>query len=189
MKATTKRTITIFLAISFLIVSVFVYTSLIKPAYEEAAGLRSKAAALSQTLAVFRSLNEQLQQLFSEYQNLSNLGEQISTVLPSSVNMPYAVGQVAGIASLNRLAIKSLDVKQLAIKPASETLAKGLGTLRFDLKLAGDYEKIKSYLNNIESNLMVSRVVNFKIEKQGGAASANQDLLFGLTVDAYYQSE
>ncbi|MEK7549251.1 MAG: type 4a pilus biogenesis protein PilO [Patescibacteria group bacterium] len=185
MKATTKRTITIFLAILLLIVSVFIYTSLIKPAYGEVKVLRSKAETLKQTLITFRSLNDQLQQLFSEYQNLSNLGEQMSTILPSSVNVPYAVGQIAGIASFNRLEIQSLDVKQLAIKPASEILAKGLGTLRMDLKLAGDYEKIKSYLKNIENNLMISRVVNFKIEKQG----ASQDLLFGLTVDTYYQVE
>ncbi len=185
MKATTKRTITFFLAILLLIVSVFIYTSLIKPAYREVAVLRSKAMTLRQTLTVFKSLNDQLQQLFSEYQNLSNLGEQVSTVLPSGVNVSYAVGQVAGIASLDKLEIRSLDVKQLAIKPSSEVLVKGLGTLRFDLKLAGDYEKIKSYLKNIENNLMISRVVNFKIEKQG----VNQDLLFGLTVDTYYQAD
>lgn len=185
MKATTKRSLMILTAVVLLAGSVIVYQLLTAPAHQEIAALRGKVSGLSQSLATYRVFNDQFKNLLSEYQNLTDLKNQISLILPAGTDAPYAIEQAIGLAKMSNLKVQSLNIKPLAIKPPSLPLAKGIGTLRIDLKLSGAYENFKLFLKAVESNILISEVVNFKVEKLSGET----DLNFSVTMDSYYQAE
>ncbi|KKR88947.1 MAG: hypothetical protein UU85_C0008G0004 [Candidatus Wolfebacteria bacterium GW2011_GWA2_42_10] len=183
MKATTKRTMSILASIILLIGSVFVYASFIKPAYEEVSNLKTKSVNLEQSFNSYQSLNNQFQNLLNEYKNLGDLAKQISLILPSNLDTAYVLSQITGIAGLNNLGIQSLSVKQLAIEPSSEPFTRGLGVLGIDLRAGGSYDNFKAFLNGLETNVMISNPINFKVEKQG------DNLVYTMTIEAYYQAE
>ena len=106
-------------------------------------------------------------------------------ILPSRFDAAYVSGQVSGLAEQNGLILQTLNIKQIAIKPAEIKLAKGLGVLKIDAKLAGSYENFKIFLNGIETNIMISDITDFKIESQANV----QNLIFTVSINSYYQAE
>ncbi len=185
MKASTKRMISIVASIFLLIVSVFIYNSLIKPAYGEIFELRNRTATLEQTYNNYESLNKKFQEIFAQYQNLGDLEKQLSMILPSKLDTAYAAGQISGIASKNKINFLSLTARQLAIKPGSGPV-KGIGVLRMEAKLSGAYENFKMFSKDMETNIMISDLVNLRIEKAKGVGS---EPLYAITIDTYYQAE
>ncbi|MEK7481843.1 MAG: hypothetical protein AAB607_00545 [Patescibacteria group bacterium] len=187
MKPSAKRSMSIIFAIIFLIGSLFIYKSLIKPDYQEIVGLMAKKQSLKETLDTYTFLNQEFENLLSQYQDqdLEMTQRQLSLTLPNKPDVSYAAAQIVGIAKLFGMKIGSLDIKQLAIKPSDKTAIKGLGTLRMDLQMEGDYENFKSFVKAMETNIMVLNPTNYKIEKQ----SSGPFLIYKMTVDTHYQSE
>lgn len=187
MKSSTKRSISIILAIFFLIGSLFVYKSLIKPDYKKIVDLIAEKQSLKTTLNTYTFLNQEFKKFLSRYkdQDLEMTQKQLSLMLPNKPDISYVAAQVVGIANLFKMKISSLDVKQLAIKPSDKTTIKGLGTLRIDLQMEGDYESFKSFMKTMETNIMILNPINYKIERQ----SSGPFLIYKMTVDAHYQSE
>jgi len=185
MKPSTKRMLSILVAIILLIASVFVYTSLIKPEYKEISAMRDRTATLSQTYNNYESFNKKFQEIFAQYQNLGDLENQLSMILPSKIDAAYAANQISGIAQKNKSNLLSFTTRQLAIKPGIGTV-KGIGTLRMEAKLSGSYEDFKMFLRDIESNIMISDLVSLRIERQRGGGGG---ILYTLMIDTYYQAE
>lgn len=122
--------------------------------------------------------------MLSQYQDLTNIENQFSLILPSKPDISYAIGQINGLARLSGMELQSINIRPLAIKPSSQKMAKGLGILRLELRLAGGYDGFKSFLKDVENNIMISEPINFRIEKQ-----ARPELLYTMTIDTYYQAE
>ena len=187
MKPSAKRSMSIIFAILFLIGSLFIYKSMIKPDYQEIVGLIAKKQSLKKTFDNYTFLNQEFENLLSQYQdqNLETTQNQLSLILPNKPDISYATAQIVGIAKLFGMKISSLDVKQLAIKPSDKTEIKGLGTLRMDLQMEGDYENFKSFIKAMETNIMIFNPTNYKIEKQ----SNSPFLIYKMTVDTHYQAD
>ncbi|MEK7658180.1 MAG: type 4a pilus biogenesis protein PilO [Patescibacteria group bacterium] len=183
-KVSSKRIIIIILTALFLIGSVVVYKFLTKPAYEEILNLRGKISSLEETFDSYESFKKQADNLLSQYQDLTNIENQFSLILPSKPDISYAIGQINGLARLSGMELQSINIRPLAIKPSSQKMAKGLGILRLELRLAGGYDGFKSFLKDVENNIMISEPINFRIEKQ-----ARPELLYTMTIDTYYQAE
>ena len=69
MKPSAKRSMSIIFAILFLIGSLFIYKSLIKPDYQEIVGLIAKKQSLKKTFDTYTFLNKEFENLLSQYQN------------------------------------------------------------------------------------------------------------------------
>ena len=185
MKSSTKRILNILLAMVLLAAAVFVYTYMIKPIYAEISGLRDKSATLNQTLNNYEGLNAKFQEIFAQYQNLGDLEKQLSMIFPSKLDAAYAASQISGITQKNKLDLMSLSTRQLAIRPGTNSV-KGIGTLRMEIKLAGEYADFQNFIKDMESNIMISELVSLRIEKQKVGKSS---ILYTLTTDAFYQAE
>ncbi|MEE8131878.1 MAG: type 4a pilus biogenesis protein PilO [Candidatus Paceibacterota bacterium] len=187
MKASTKRLISIAVSIFLFIVALIVYTSFIKPAYGDIGEKRSELAAQQEVKEQLELAVEQVQKLLAEYQDIGLLQETISSILPTEQIVPQAIAQVTGLAENNFLSIQSLTLRQLAIKPSIDSkLIKGLGTLRFDIRLAGNYESLKTFLKQLESNIRLMDLVDLKIESVG--VPGQNIFLYTIMVDTYYQT-
>jgi len=189
MKASNKRILSILTAILMIIASLFVYSSLIRPVYSEIKNLRSEVASRLDLINRNKASIEQVQKLLSEYQSISQAEEMTSLVLSSGQNISQAVNQIVGLADLNGLSIELLAVQQLAIKPSNQpNLVKGVGILRFNLRLAGSYEKFKSFIGNLETNINLMDLANLKIES-GAKTKTGDSFSYTMIVDSYYQAK
>jgi hypothetical protein len=188
MKASNKRILSILTAVFMIIASLFVYSSLIRPVYSEIKNLRAEVAGRLDLINRNKASIEQVQKLLSEYQSISQAKEMTSLVLSSEQNISQAVNQVVGLVGLNSLSMELLAVQQLAIKPSAQpNLVKGVGILRFNLRLAGDYGNFKTFLQNLETNINLMDLANLKIES-GAKTKAGDSFSYTMIVDSYYQA-
>ena len=183
MKASTKRTIMALASLVFLIAAIYIYAVLMKPSYADVLELASMRAGRQENVKNFSALNEEFQNVFNEYKNIDEIGKRFSIFMPLKIDLSYVINQITGIARLNNVEIQSFSFKPMAIKPTN-SLVKGMGTMRVELKMAGTYENFKSFLRNIETNFLITDIVNFKIDVQPNTSN----LTIILTIDTYYQT-
>jgi len=188
MRSSTKRLFGIFIAMLFLVGSIFVYASMIKPALGEIDELRGKLASRTDILENYGKAVKQLQNLLTQYQETTDIQQQISLALPIGQNVPQAINQVAGIAAANGLAVQSLGLQQMAVKPGTAPLVRGIGTLRINVRLTGPYQGFKSFLKNLETNITLLDTTSLKIEIQKEKTGA-LSLAYMMSIDTYYQTK
>ncbi|MEK7574458.1 MAG: hypothetical protein AAB514_02945 [Patescibacteria group bacterium] len=190
MRASTKRILSIMISALLLIAVAVIYVELIKPAYSSIQNLRGEIQARNNLLEEQNHAVSQVQNLISQLQdqNIAKFQEQISLVLPTTESVPQALSQYQAIAQASGLSIQSVGINYLAIKPAVSDigLAKGIGTDRFKLKLLGSYEAMRAFFQAIETNVRLTDLATFKINRAG---QSGQNLYLGeIVVDSYYQS-
>jgi Tfp pilus assembly protein PilO len=176
------------MALMFLIGSIFVYASMIRPALDEIDGLRGKLASRADVLENYGQAVKQLQNLLAQHQETTDVQQQVSLALPIGQNVPQAINQVIGIASANNLTVQSMGLQQLAIKPATAPLVRGVGTLRMNARVAGNYQNFKSFLKNLETNITLLDITSLKIEVQKEKTGA-LFLAYTMAIDTYYQTQ
>lgn len=168
----------------FLIAAVYIYAVFIKPSYAESLELVSIRASKQEKVQNFSDLNRQFENLSNEYKNIDELEEKVSVFMPPEMDLSYVINQITGVARLNNVSIQSFSLKPLAIKPTN-SLTKGMGTLRAELKMTGAYDNFKSFLKSIETNFLIADAVSFTIDTQPNSP----DLAIIATIDTYYQTK
>ena len=188
MKASTKRILSILIAILMFVGSLFIYTSLIRPTYSEIKNQRAEIVSRLELINKHEASIKQVQKILNEYQNVSQLTETISLILPLEQNVPQSVNQITGLTKINNLAVDFLSAQQLAITPSTEpSLVKGMGTLRFNFALIGPYENFKKFLQALETNIGLMDLTSLKVEPATKSSKGN--FSYTMTVDTHYQSE
>lgn len=187
MKSSTKRIFSILAAVILLVGAAFIYASLIKPAYVEIQKKRAELAAQKSARNKLEAAVNQIKKLLVEYQDAKLIQETVSAILPVEQMLPQSLAQITGLAENSGLFIQSLGSQPLSIKPSvNPKLIKGVGTLRFNIRLAGSYESFKSFLNQMANNIQLMDLTDLKMEPVGGS---NQNIfLYTITVDTYYQA-
>lgn len=167
-----------------------VYGNFIRPAYDNTIKLRSELAVQTKTLAEQENAVKQVQTLISQFESIARLQDAISLALPLSESVPQSLVQYGALAQLSNVAIKDVSLQYLAIektsKKSSLSLVKGVGKLRFDLNIAGEYEALKGFVDNLEKSIRLSDIVSLKLDKAGEVEKKSHSL--HLTVDNYYQT-
>ncbi len=190
MKASSKRISSILASGVLFIMAVVVYALFVRPEYDNIQRLRSEVASRSQAVEQQKEIVKQIQRLLQEYQGVARLQETLSLALPQESGVAEALNQLNGAAQISGLTIQSAGVQSLAIRPSSAPIksAKGIGTLRFNTKISGDYDQIKRFLQMLETNIRLMDVKSLKIESSADPAQKlAQKYLYNITVDAYYQ--
>lgn len=190
MKASSKRTLSILLSIFLFIGSLMIYAYLLKPAYEKVKVQKSEIASRSETVKEYEGIINRVKSLLEQYENAAQMQETMSVILPTDQNVAESINQINGLAYFNNLSISRLAVRELAIAPSTDKakLIKGIGTLRINIRLSGDYGAIKSFLQNLETNLNLMDVVSLRVEPVSGA-KAGSSFDYVAEIDTYYQAE
>ncbi|MBI3638589.1 hypothetical protein HY227_02490, partial [Candidatus Wolfebacteria bacterium] len=129
MKGSTKRVFSILVSIALIIGSLLVFSSLIKPEYEEVVKRRAEVEARISASDEYKNSTKNVEKLLKEFQNIDQFKENISMVLPVDQNFPQAMNQITGLASINKINVESLSIERTAIKPtANADTVKGVGT-------------------------------------------------------------
>jgi len=192
MKVSTKRVFSILIAIFMFIASLFIYSSLIKSIYAEIKNKRTEIVGRLELINKYETSIKQIQKILSEYQNISQFAETISSILPPEQNVSQSVNQISGLAKINNLIINFLSVQQLAITPSSKPdLIRGRGVLRLNFALTGSYENFRKFVQTMETNISLMDLISLKIEPkiETGLKSVKDNFSYAMAVDTYYQSK
>lgn len=186
MNQSTKRLIFIFSAFILLTGALVVVFQFIFPAYQKIQKSRGKLSAEVNLLIEQKNAFQQVQKLSREYKGMKNLENSLSIILPLKPNLAEYLNQYAGLAKATGVNIQSLAQNKLGIKMSEKTLAKGLGRIRFKIKILGFYNNLKKFTEAVETNVHLSDVQSFKIEP---VTAKGKLYLLNLEVDNYYQAK
>jgi Tfp pilus assembly protein PilO len=187
MKASTKRAASLLLTAVLFVASLFVYATLIRPEYNTVTLLRGELTSKTDFLAKQQAAISDVQQLLAQYQGVARLSESLSMALPNKENVSSILSQITAIAQSSGIAVQSVGITYLPLKPAnaSISLARGIGTLRLNIEMAGSYAALKKFMQSLETNIRVMDVQTLTIDPIG---RSDQDLFsYSLNVDTYYQ--
>jgi len=186
MRPSSKRALSLLVAIVFFIGSLVLYVNFIKPTYRNIDLLRAQLEAKRQQYNDYKSIIDRLRPVFDSFQSAFQLQESFSSMLSTEPMVPQAVAQLNGLASNNLLRISSINVNELAVASQKSVLLKGMGTIDLNLTISSNsYDAIKSFLQNVESNIRIFDVKRITIGRQENTNAFNVNF----NVYAYYQIE
>ena len=187
-KGSTQRLLSIFGSFALIILTAYVYSSLLQPAFADVQQLKGERQARASLADQYEKAAVEVKRLIAEYQNSVELEEAFSETLPkSNPDMPAILNQLNGIANLSGLVMESVSFQLRPIKRTGSQIVNGLGTVRTTLRLSGSYEDLKEYIDLLEHNVRVMDVGALKIE--GGATPGRSSYNYNLVVDIYYQEK
>lgn len=190
MKASTKRALSLLLSAGLLVGALAVYAGLIRGEYARIQELRGILAAKTRIFEEEKRDIDQVKLLIDRSQGSSaKLEESLSQSLPQEEMVSSVLAQINAVTQSNGLALQGFGVSYLPIAPSpiKRSFAKNIGTLRLDLKLAGQYLSAKNFLTDLEKNIRVMDVRELKMES---VTKTGTDLLnYSLVVDTYYQAK
>ncbi|MBN2197890.1 type 4a pilus biogenesis protein PilO [Candidatus Wolfebacteria bacterium] len=189
MRSSGKRIFSILVSILMLIGALFIYATFMKPAYSQIKNLRTEVSSRLDFINKHENYIQEVKKVLNEYQNITEITQTTSLILPINRDIALGLNQINGIAFLNNLSIELLGVQEMAISPSSQlSFIKGVGNLRFNLRLVGSYENFKSFIQAIETNITLIDLVSLKIDPiLGGGAAKNFN--YTIILNTYYQTE
>jgi len=192
MRASSKRVISIGIAALFLLGTLLVYGSLIRPTYTEIEKKRAEVNAAETVFNNQKQATDQVTKAFTDMKNATKVREVISQALPVGPAMTQALHQVESVVRANKVVIDSLTIKQKTSEPNKQVLAKRLGKLQLNFSVSGSYESIRDFLKSLESNVRVTNVTNFDFSSAsatGDKAVAAGTYSMQIVAEMYYQEE
>lgn len=195
MPASTKRALSLIISAGLVVSSLFIYATLISPAYADIKNLRGELSSKSDLLNNQKTSIDQVRKLIAQYQSVAKLGESLSLALPGDESVSSVMAQINAISQASGLTILSVGINYLPAKSAAVKLtsARGIGSLKLDLKLAGSYSALKNFLQSMETNIRIMDMQSLKIDPVQSTAQSKagtQDLFnFTLSVNTYYQAK
>jgi Tfp pilus assembly protein PilO len=205
MKQSSKRLISVFLAMVFIVAAFVLFFDLVQPTYSDMKALRSKQLGEENYLENQAALVKQVQTILNTYQNEAQGAQNVGLAMPSGEDIAGALAEIQGIAANNGITIASIAVSPPAIQvraavggaiaSSSVQLMRPLGSFTFKLAASGSYESFKNFLSEIETNIRIFDVKTVSFQpaaaaSTGAKAAPSQDAFnYTITVATYYQTQ
>lgn len=179
-----KRILFAILSLVFIIGAVVIYSSFIQPSYTKIQELRAELAMNRASYERYQKSIKQLQSLSAQYQDINQLQTIIGRILPEGRDTTNLAGQLIGFAKLNRLQITGLGTKVGTVQKSENKAIQSLGTIKAQLTVQGGYNDFKTFLGQIENNLLILDVENLSMQvgKEGKTGLENS-----VSFTSYYQ--
>ena len=189
MKFLSQRLLFIILSLVFVLAAFYVYSNFIQPEYTLVSELRGRLAAKADTLERYENAFLKLEQMLGG-QNVNQLKESVSRILPNMPDDAYLSAQAVGFAKLQGLTLMSLTNELEPIESSNSRVIRSLGILKTEVKVRGTYSGVRSYVNQLENNLLLIDLMGFAVEPQKeGSVGSSEVLEYTLTLHSYYQTD
>ena len=175
-----------------------VYAILITPAYEE---IQRKRGAIVSGTAVFeeqKRVISRIRELLDRYTGNSSLQDTVSLSLPDEPFISQILGNVYGLAAVNKLTLTSAesDIMPFAAAQAGQATVKNRGTVKLNAELEGNYDDFKKFLSQIETNVRLMDAKEINVEAASGDTGSVETgnikpsyYSYSLSLDTYYQDK
>ena len=198
MSASTKRFYSLIGSIALLVGAVIIYSSMLLPLFSSVQNLRGEVAGNRSLLQQLTAINQNVNKLQGQYQNMGQLQQTISSILPPQDDVPTIINQIQGLAAANNIQLSSISFQYLPINyPPAGSLIKGVGTVAINLQCSGTYQSLTNFLNSLSNNIQIFDLSSLSVSgaagsQPGTAATKGQALAqilsYSLTINTYYQS-
>ncbi len=188
MKPSTKRMLFILLAILFLMGAVFVYSSMIRPVYDEIALLRGELASKQNDLVRYQNTVERVMQLLGQFQNAAEVQQQVSLVLPNEPDVGYLTNQIVELSRINGIDLVNLSTSLNPVRPATNSVVRDIGSMTAELRLSGSYAGFKALVSQLENNVLLMNIGNIKVVGSDEIATLSK-LEYTMAITSYYQAD
>lgn len=188
MSGSSKRILFIFLSLALFMGSAFLYSTFVKDAYQNITTLRSDLASKTDSFVKTQETITRVQSLLKSLQNASEVQKRASLILPNEKDPGYLINQITGLARVNGLELESLSTQVAPLQPSRSNIVRNVGRLKADLRLKGSYAGFKSFLKNLENNILILDVSDLRIEANQ-AKGESSTLNYSLSITSYYQVE
>ena len=192
MKTSSRRILFVILSLLLIIAAAMVYSSFISHAYDDVVNLRGQIASQNEVSQKFQITFGQVQKLLADLQTAPDVKKTVSLILPTQRDVGYLVGQVTGLAEANGLTVSLLSTQILPVQPAQTQVVNSIGKMQADVQVAGSYAGFKSFLRQVQSNILLLDVSDIKIESTPGTVTAGKTnpttLNYTLSIVSYYQT-
>lgn len=203
MKQSSKRLMSMLVALVFLVAAFVGFFDFVEPAYSDVQDLRGKAIADQDFLTSLTALVKQAQSLISDYNAESSSTTGISLALPSGEDMAGALAQIEGVAQNNHLSITTIAISTPVLQPArpvdqagnvsSTQSLKPAGNFSLKVTAAGSYKDFKNFLAGLETNIRLFDATGVSLQPfagsgaAGGRPSSLDQFTYNVTIQTYYQ--
>lgn len=189
MKASTKRITSIFGSILLLLGLLIFYSYFIRPAYEEVMAKRGEVLNKEKLVSDYEADLARIKEMTENYNKMIDLEKTLSTLVPSSENIPSSVMQLAGLAKINKITVRAMGAQIAALKPSKQPgLVKNTGTVRITLRAQGAYEDFKNFLRGIETNMNIMDVESVKIDSMPSSRTIPSGWLdYAIVIATHYE--
>ena len=196
MKQSTKKLISMLVALAFLIAAFVFYFDFVVPAYGDMQALKGRELGEQNFFSQESNTITQVQKLIATYKNESQEQTAVEMSLPPEQDVSGALAQIYGIAAVNNInlsnvsiAVSSVVTNSGAITSVPSLLLKPVGSVSFAVSVSGSYEDFKNFLSEIETNVRIFDVKNLSIQPSSQAGSLTKDIFnYNMTITAYYQA-
>lgn len=197
MKQSSKRLLSMLLAVVLVFGAFFLYFTEIQPAYSDIQGIRSQIYGGQDFLNNETAVVQKLQDTLQKYENDPTVQQSVSAAIPAKEDdaaaahelTALAVSSGLGIQSVNALtsSVETVKTSQTTANSQNKFVLRPLGVSSFQLKLVGNYASLRNFLDNVETNIRIMDIKSITVEELG---KPNQDqYLFTVTVATYFQTQ
>lgn len=172
-----------------LIGAIFVYSTLLKPAYDEVNQLRGDLASKSEVLEDQKKVVAKVKELLSQTQTLESAKKAVSLVLPNREEYPTLINQLSSLARTDGLTLESINLSKSTFgRTISQSADKTpvVSVLQASLSVKGPYQSLKNFIQKLETNIRVMDLK--KITVIPGAEGSGDNFSYNLVVNVYYQT-
>jgi len=186
MKSSTKRILSIFFSFVFMIGTVILYVSFIRPELTVIDTMRSENATKEKQKIDNQNIVAKAKEIIAKYQNETGLKDTASLALPVGENVPHALAQINAIIKNSGATLTNMSFKIAGLEKSTKVYAKRMGRLEVSCEAQGSYDAVKTFIRMVESNVRVSNINTLTItEGTQGEDTYKTSLAFSM----YYQEE
>ena len=183
-----KRILFIILAFLCLVGAAFVYSSFIKPSYATITQLRSELFTKRELYLKYKNSTDQLKNIIQAGQDINQIRDIASKVLPSSIDVSEVVAQLSGFARLNRVVLTETAAQVQPARPPLYKALQSIGVVETTVKAQGGYNDLKLMFGQLENNLLILDPNKIHLERNSGTEGTDpQKLSASFVVTSYYQ--
>ncbi len=186
-KPSTQRLAIIIGSFLLLAGTIYILASYVYPTFLEIQSLRAERQVRIDLAQTQEDAEKKIGDLARQYAGLATTQEAFSLMLPIGPEAPSLLNHLQGIARNNSLRVSAISFQYQPIKPATQSLVQGIGVVRATMSLNGRYEDLKTFINQIETNVRIIDVNSIQVN--GGAVPRKDTFDYNLIADAYYQVE
>ena len=153
----------------------------VKPAFSSVSNLRGEVALRKDEAEKEKQVLEKIKSLSGAVDSRQSEVKRLEAAIPNSESKPELISIMENLASQNGLGLVSISTEIVPDDPKSrkervENILQGalLKTLKLDLKLTGNYEAFKSWLDAVENNLRIFDIQNISFSVKENSGSQNQ---------------
>ena len=169
------------LNLAIFLLLVFVILVGVKPAFSSVSNLRGEVALRKDEAEKEKQVLEKIKSLSGAVDSRQSEVKRLEEAIPNSESKPELIAIMENLASQNGLGLIAISAEPLPDDPKSrkervENILQGalLKTLKLDLKLTGNYEAFKSWLDAVENNLRIFDIQNISFSVKENSGSQNQ---------------